>query len=123
MKITRSRFSANNALVADGVGGAVLVESRAADDRLELVTGNHSSGGGGGISGQSVGLRSQLLRITNTTISDNHSFENGGAGVHAFGPERVVIDRSTISGNDFAGVGAAGAGGGIFNAGPDDDHR
>ncbi len=117
VKITRSRFSANNALVADGVGGAVLVVSGPLTIDSSVVTGNHSSGGGGGISGQSVGLRSQLLRITNTTISDNHSFENGGAGVQAFGPERVVIDRSTISGNDFAGVGAAGAGGGIFNAG------
>ncbi len=117
VKITRSRFMANEALTADGVGGAVLVEQGPLTIDSSLVTGNHSSGGGGGISGQSIGPRSQLLRITNTTISNNHSFENGGAGVLAFGPERLIITRSTISGNDFAGVGAAGAGGGIFNAG------
>ena len=117
VKITRSRFDANKAVVADGVGGAVLVVAAPLTIDSSVVTGNHSAGGGGGVSGQSIGGRSQLLRITKTTISDNHSFENGGAGVLAFGPERVVIDRSTISGNDFAGVGVAGAGGGIFNAG------
>ncbi len=117
VKIVDSRFRGNRAVVVDGGGGAVNQVSGPLTIDSSVITGNRSSGGGGGVSGQSIG-HSSVLKITDSTISNNTSaIENGGGGVFAFGPEKTVITRSTIANNTFGGVRQAGAGGGIFNAG------
>lgn len=115
--IVGSRLRENRAVVADGVGGAILQVGGPLTIESSVITQNQSTGGGGGVSGQSIGVSAQLLRISDTTISNNTTLENGGGGVFAFGPERTVIIRSAIVDNTFAGVRQAGAGGGIFNGG------
>lgn len=116
VKIVDSRLRGNQAVVVDGGGGAVFQVTGPLTIDSSVISGNKSTGGGGGVSGQSVGTP-QLMKITDSTISNNSTIENGGGGVFAFGPEKTVITRSTIFNNTFAGVRQAGAGGGIFNAG------
>ncbi len=117
VKIVDSRMRANRAVLVDGVGGAVL--SLGAPVRIDssVVTRNRSAGGGGGISGQTIGGHRGLLKITDSTVSNNGTIENGGGGIYAFGPERLIIRRSAIIGNELASTGPAGTGGGIWSQG------
>ena len=55
VKIVDSTLRANRAVLVDGVGGAVLSVGGPVTVASSVVTHNRSSGGGGGISGQSVG--------------------------------------------------------------------
>ena len=118
IKIVDSILRANRAVLVDGVGGAVLSVGGPVTVASSVVTHNRSSGGGGGISGQSVGGKSSLLKITDSAGSNEQStIENGGGGIHTFGPEKLVIRRSAIIDNTLPGSGFAGTGGGISNQG------
>jgi hypothetical protein len=117
VKIVDSTLRGNRAVLVDGVGGAVLSVGGPVRVESSLVTNNRSSGGGGGISGQSIGGRPSLLKITDSTVSKNSTLENGGGGVYAFGPERLIIRRSAILENRLPSSGAAGTGGGIASQG------
>ncbi len=115
--IVDSVMRGNRAIVVDGVGGAVLSFGGSLTIEHTTIDGNQSSGGGGGVSGQSAGGHFGVVQISDSTVSDNTAIENGGAGIQAFGPERLIVRRSTIASNKFLGTGFAGAGGGIFNQG------
>src|SRR3954447_7627466 len=118
VKIAGSTLRGNTAVLVDGAGGGVINEGGPITINSSLITGNKSSGGGGGISGQSAGGKASRLKIVESTVSDNvTTLSNGGGGIGTFNNEKLVIRRSTISGNSFTGLGVAGAGGGIRNSG------
>jgi hypothetical protein len=116
--IENSALRGNTALLVDGAGGGVINIGGPLTIDSSVITGNQSSAGGGGVSAQSAGGQASLLKITDSTISDNTStLSTGGGGVNTFNDEKLVIRRSTISGNRFTGLGLAGEGGGILNTG------
>jgi hypothetical protein len=116
VRIVDSVLRGNRATLVDGVGGAVIQRDGPVRIESSRITNNQSTGGGGGVSAQSVSQPS-LLEITDSTIADNQTLENGGGGVFTVGSETLVIERSTISGNELTGPGAAGSGAGIFASG------
>lgn len=116
VRIVDSVLRGNRATLVDGVGGAVIQRDGPVRIESSRITNNQSTGGGGGVSAQSVGQPS-LLEITDSTIADNQTLENGGGGIFTVGSQTLVIERSTISGNALTGPGAAGSGGGIFASG------
>ncbi len=118
VSIENSTLRGNTALLVDGAGGGVINIGGPLTIDSSLIADNKSSGGGGGVSGQSAGGQASLLKITDSTISGNVStLSTGGGGVNTYNDEKLVIRRSTISGNSFTGIGQAGAGGGILNTG------
>jgi predicted outer membrane repeat protein len=117
VKIVNSKFRANQA--TDGsTGGAIIAFGPLRIDS-SIVIDNEASAGGGGISPQSAGAQKNLFKMTDSTVSGNTTGLNGGGGIFIYGPERVVISRSTIANNTYTGSGPVeiGDGAGIFNTG------
>ena len=92
-----STLRANRAVLVDGVGGAVIafgapvtMDSKRRDQQPILR-------GGGGMSAQASGGHRALRKITNSTVSNNSTIENGGGGIYAFGPERLISQISPSS--------------------------
>ena len=128
-----SRIEDNEA-DADGRGGLYLRGSEGGEISDSVISGNTSSGDGGGVSiydtgsltirdteisdnvtayaGGGVSVRDGTVTIIDSLLSDNTAQANYGGGLHLSG-STVTIERSRISGNSgFFGGGIGADGGG-----------
>ena len=94
----------------DDIGGGIYTDG-ALTLTNDVITGNMSSGNGGGVARSG----DDPLSITSTTFSGNIScagdsptHAGGGIAVFGFGSNPVTIDRSTFSGNSAQGIGTGG---------------
>jgi hypothetical protein len=118
VRIGHSVLRSNEASGPDAVAGAVEDIDGPLTINASVVSGNRSVAGGGGISGQTTKSTPSVLKVTGSKISNNATtLANGGGGIFTFGPERLIIRRSTIAHNRFTGIPQAGAGGGILSQG------
>ncbi|MGH8562446.1 MAG: right-handed parallel beta-helix repeat-containing protein, partial [Nevskiales bacterium] len=111
--ISNSRFIGANtadeggAIYLDDVDSPVLIENSVIDGNTAAVS------FGGGIAIDDTDNRGTVT-IRNSTISNNTATTDGG-GVFMDDPDnQVLIDNSTLSGNNASGAANTGQGGGIY---------
>ncbi len=92
---------ANNS--ADAAGGAVY---NSASCETDITGGSHVDGNSSGSNGGGI-LNAGTLRVTDSAISDNFGYANGGGIAHT--TQDLVVRRSTFSGNNVGDMG-----GGIY---------
>ncbi len=107
LNVTNSTFSGNT---ATNGGGAVVLDNTEATFSLSTISGNNALGGLFGGGGGILKFGGDL-NITDSTIADNTSVDSGG-GLRNDGGA-VIIERSTISGNQVTGDNKRG--GGLIN--------
>ncbi|MCA9054042.1 MAG: right-handed parallel beta-helix repeat-containing protein, partial [Planctomycetaceae bacterium] len=105
VRITDSTFSGNSTAGDDAHGGAIGVSSIALSITNSTLSGNTSSGFGGGL------YSDDDLTVIGSTIAGNNADRGGGIAVTG---GTVVISNSTISGNTADDIG-----GGIYLDGDD----
>jgi predicted outer membrane repeat protein len=113
VRVANSTFRNNHGTEdAGAVGGAFSNQGGRLIVNTSVLTGNEATDKGGAIHSPSG-----IVRVTNSTISNNSLLVNGaGGGIFTGGvddPAELVIRRSTLSGN--RAVGFAGNGGAIAN--------
>jgi hypothetical protein len=103
VRITGSTLRGNHGTDDPGAtGGAVINDGGRLIINSSTLTGNNSTAKGGAIQNPEG-----IVRLSNSTISDNRVALNGaGGGIFNFG--ELIVHRSTISGNKAMGFGANG---------------
>jgi hypothetical protein len=102
-------------------GGGVFNEEATLTLDHCWVEGNQNDGGQGGGGGGGGGIYSSgasaILRILDTTVSDNHNTGAGGDGGGINSEGTLTITNSSVTFNSVPGPPVPGYGGGIFSAG------
>ena len=116
LSVTGSTFTDNHA--TDEHGGGIRVFSDVATAIIDgsTLTGNTAEGWGGAFQQQGRGSDSGAsadgvftLSISNSTVSGNTAFNDGGGGIDTEDPATITIDHSTVSGNTGGGGGGVGS--------------
>jgi CSLREA domain-containing protein len=111
--LIRTKVSGNKSAQDSGDGAGIYVANgQSLTVKRSIVSGNVTKGGdGGGIENRGD------LEVIKSTIANNRALADDGGGISMNGADSLVLDSSTVSGNEAGGPDDGGDGGGIYAPG------